>query len=109
MQTYEPMLGSNIEDACADLVRLAVATRDSAEMKFNDQTIRADPGSDASALARAYRAECDRRHQAYLASDAYREAKRRAEVEQRERERRLAEALAESPATITLRDPVVWQ
>lgn len=109
MMTYEPMAGDTIDHACREMVRLADEFGGPVEAKFNDLRVIAEPGDDPSILADGYRAECERRHQAYLASDAYKEATRRAKEAQRERERVLAEALAESPATITLRDPVVWQ
>lgn len=109
MAIYRPMAGSTIDEAAREMVALANEFGETVEAKFNDLPVRAEPGSDPLAIAGAYRAECERRHQAYLASDACKEARRRAEEAQRERKRALAEALVGAPATITLRAPAVWQ
>ncbi len=107
--TYEPMAGETIEQASRAACEMAREHRCRVEVSFNDLPVVALPDSDPAALATAYRAECERRHAEYLASPAYAEAMRLAEERQRERERALAAALAESPATITLRDPSAWQ
>lgn len=109
MGTYEPMAGDTIDHAAREMVRLASATGEIVEAKFNDQKITASPGADPARIASDYRAESQRRHEAYLASDARKEATRRAAEAQVERDRALAAALAESPATITLRDPAAWK
>lgn len=107
--TYRPMAGETIDEAARAVCAMAREHGCRVEATFNDVPVVATPGSDPVALAITYRAECDRRHAEWLASPAYAESCRRAEEAQRAREQRLAEALAESPATITLRNPAEWK
>lgn len=53
--------------------------------------------------------ECDRRHAAYVASPEYKQRQEEAERRERERQTSLDAALADAPATMTLRDADGWQ
>lgn len=105
---YVPTIGDNIEHACREMVDLANSIGTTVVAKFNNQILRATKDSDPAAMVAEYHAESDRRRQEYLRSDAYREAKRIAGEQQRERDRALAEALADNAATFTIIDQDKW-
>ena len=67
MGTYEPMAGDTIDHAAREMVRLASATGEIVEAKFNDQKITASPGSDPARIASDYeRGKAEREYEGQL-------------------------------------------
>lgn len=101
---------NTIEQAAEELVgmvRSGKATR--ATYDFNEIELVAVPGATASQIVAGYMAECERRHQAYIASPEYAESCRRAEKAQRVKELVTRGALVVAPAEPTFSDPAIWQ
>ena len=109
MKTYEPRPGQRIADAVATLVQMARESGQPARMKFNDIDLLAMPDADPSALVQAYSAECDRRHEAYMASPEYQESERTRLAAEEARKAARDDALTRAPESPTWRSPEQWQ
>jgi hypothetical protein len=109
MQQYDPRPGETINHACETAVRMANDSAQTVEVVFNDIILTVEPNGDASALVAHYLAECDRRHEEYITSDAYKAQLARAEVARCEQTRAAAEAEAAAPKAMSLADAAAWQ
>lgn len=101
-------IGYHIKIACQEACRLADSEQCRVRFTFNGFEITAEPGSDPEALEKAYSDECDRRHEAYIASPEYKESCERAAQKERERKEKATAILADAPARMSLADPDGW-
>ena len=101
---YDPLAGTHIDDAAAELVAIANRHQRPAWMRFNDITLTAQPGDNPSQIAAAYHTESERRRVAYQESPAGQKARAEAEARRREAE----EAARQPLATFTISKPEVW-
>lgn len=108
MKTYEPMGGERIDDTAAEMVKMAAVSGEDVTASFNEIPLRATPTTDPTDIVRAFHAESNRRHEAYLASPEYARHQQEAKERQERRERELAAALAESPTAPTWKDEAGW-
>lgn len=111
MQIYRARFGHDISEECRQLV--AMAQHGPAQMDFNGITITADKDSDPAALAKFYVDESRRRHEAYIASDEYKQRMVEAAAAEAKRKAASVAALADAEArgitALTLSDPESWQ
>jgi hypothetical protein len=106
--TIESMPGMHITDACANAVEMAKRENCYVKFEFNEISITASPESDATMLSDSYSSECQRRHEAYIASPEYK--KRQEELEAKERERKQkADAYLSKAGPLALIDPEGWK
>lgn len=89
MKTYEPMAGEHIEKAANAAIALAKFSGERVQFMFNDQEIIVGPNYNASAVAAAFNAECERRHAEYVASP---------EGQKRKAEQDASQAIADASA-----------
>ncbi len=106
---YESMAGNHISVACKEAAELARRDSCNVEFDFNEITLTAKPDSDPAALAKFYSDECDRRHEAYIASPEYKAREAAYELKERGRKSKVAEVLADAPEHMTLRDADGWK
>lgn len=109
MKTYEAMPGENVTTAAENMVKMAKRFGDVVTCEFNEIPLDAMPNSDPKDIAAGYMAEMKRRSDEYHASPEYAESQRRAKEAHEHKVQQQAAALADAPATLTLRDPEGWQ
>lgn len=108
MKTYEAMPGESVTTAAENMVKMAKQFGDVVTCEFNEIPLDATANSNPKDIADGYMAEMQRRSDEYQASPEY--AKRQQEAKEAH-ERKMVEqaaALADAPATLTLRDPEGW-
>jgi hypothetical protein len=106
---YEAMAGNHISGACEEAVKLAKRDACNVEFDFNDQTLTATPETDPAALAKSFMDECQRRHDAYVASPEYKRQQKEMERKDRERKEKVAALLSGAPEHLSLADPDAWK
>jgi hypothetical protein len=102
-------LGMEIHEACRSAVAKAIEENCCVQFDFNDQTLTATPQISPDKLAQSFLDECERRHQAWIKSDAYKEQCREAEAAQKRKDAELAAALETAPKSMTLHDESAWK
>lgn len=104
METYEPTVGTKIENACESLAAMSSECGKSVAMTFNDIEVVATPESTAESLIEKWRRETQRRWEAYKSSPEGIAAKAR-----QEEARRLAEESAkEGIVAFDVSDEAAW-
>lgn len=103
------MPGETIAEAATEMARMANRFKETVTATFNDISVTCEPGTHPKAITDWYASECNRRREAYINSDAYKEQRAKAAEEYRVRKLKLDEALLAAPASMTLRDPEAWK
>ncbi len=109
IMTYEPIIGSRVEDACRFAADMARANSCNVEFDFNDQRMVATPTTDPEVLASLYCSESERRRANYQASPEYKRRQEELTQQQLDRDERLTSALREAPEHMTLKDVDGWK
>jgi hypothetical protein len=100
--------GNHISAVCKTAVEKAIAENCHVEFDFNDQKLTASPDTDPDQLAQSFMDECERRHEAYIASPEYKARQEEAARKERERKAKVEAILADAPETMTLADAEGW-
>ena len=108
MKTYEARPGEDINTAAVNMVAMADRFQEPVTATFNEIPLDAAPGGDPKEIAAGYMAEMQRRSDEYHASPEYAKRQQEAKEAHDDKVRRQAAALADAPATLTLRDPEGW-
>lgn len=106
---YTPLPGDHIDSVAEYLCKLARALKREVTAPFNDITLRANPNSASEDVVKQFHVECNRRHDAYLASPEYRKAQEEMAQKESDRARACADILIRAPKTMTLRDASFWE
>lgn len=105
LETYG---GNHISAVCKTAVEKAIAENCHVEFDFNDQKLTASPDTDPEQLAQSFMDECERRHQAYLASPECKARQEEAARKERERKAKVEAIMVDAPATMSLADEEGW-
>ena len=108
MITYEPLCGDSIEHTSRMMARIASRTRDRVQAWFNRTRIIALPRGGSQRIVSYYLSETHRRHEEYITSPRYKEACRKAEEEQRQKDLLLQGALSMAPDKMTFQNEPLW-
>jgi hypothetical protein len=107
-QKYESIPGNHISESCREAVAIAKRDNCNVAFDFNEIPLVAAPSSDPAELERAYSRECDRRHEAYIASPEYKQRQDEQARKERERADKLNAILRGAPEAMTLKDADGW-
>lgn len=100
----ETMCGEHISRVTEKAIKLANDDGCIVEFDFNGIPIQVKPDSTVESVLEYFDAECNRRHEEYLASDEYKAHQAEAERKDREQKEKLDKYLALAPEKLTLKD-----
>lgn len=107
-KTIEALQGNHIDTVCQSACEMAKAENCRVQFDFNEIELTASPETDPAALSKSYSDECNRRHEAYIASPEYKRQQEEAARKERERKSKVEAMLADAPAEMSLADPDGW-